>query len=320
MANTKQLNKEEEISLFQHATGKLAYGLTNDYMFRAIMQKNEKVLRGLIGSLLGISQEEIVSVELTNPIILGSAIGEKESILDLKIILNHDQLLNIEMQVANRGYWVERSLLYLCRNFGRLQSGQDYAEVMPCLHIGIIDFDLFKEEEGFYSRYRLLNVENRRIYSSKFGINVLNLRKTEHATQEDRINELDVWAKLFKAKTWEEIRMLAKTNDFVKEAATSIYAVSEDEAIRLQCEARERYERDWAGSYNSGVRDGIKEGMEAGLKEGKKEGRKEGKKEGNLEAIRNVMKNLQMTEQQAMDALGIPASEQAEYAALLQPK
>ena len=94
--------------------------------------------------------------------------------------------------------------------------------------------------------------------------------------------------------------MLAKTNDFVKEAATSIYAVSEDEAIRLQCEARERYERDWAGSYNSGVRDG--------------------KLEGNLDAIRNLMKNLQMTEQQAMDALGIPVSEQAEYASLLQIK
>ena len=102
--------------------------------------------------------------------------------------------------------------------------------------------------------------------------------------------------------------MLAKKNDFVKEAATSIYAVSEDEAIRLQCEARERYERDWAGSYNSGMRDGRKEGLE------------EGKKESYLEAIRNLMKNLQMTEQQAMDALGIPASEQAEYAALLQPK
>lgn len=98
--------------------------------------------------------------------------------------------------------------------------------------------------------------------------------------------------------------MLAKTNDFVKEAATSIYAVSEDEAIRLQCEARERYERDWAGSYNSGVRDGLKEGL----------------KEGHLESIRNLMKNLQMTDQQAMDALGIPTAEQIEYTALLQAK
>ena len=38
--------------------------------------------------------------------------------------------------------------------------------------------------------------------------------------------------------------------------------MSADEAIRLQCEARERYERDWASSYESGRREGIKEGIE----------------------------------------------------------
>ena len=34
--------------------------------------------------------------------------------------------------------------------------------------------------------------------------------------------------------------------------------MSSDEAIKLQCEARERYERDWANSYKSGERNGIK--------------------------------------------------------------
>ena len=56
--------------------------------------------------------------------------------------------------------------------------------------------------------------------------------------------------------------MIAENYDFAREAANSIYAVSSDEAIRLQCEARERYERDWASSYESGRREGIKEGIE----------------------------------------------------------
>ena len=56
--------------------------------------------------------------------------------------------------------------------------------------------------------------------------------------------------------------MIAENYDFAREAANSIYAVSSDEAIRLQCEARERYERDWASSYESGHREGIKEGIE----------------------------------------------------------
>ena len=48
--------------------------------------------------------------------------------------------------------------------------------------------------------------------------------------------------------------MIAENYDFAREAANSIYAVSADEAIKLQCEARERYERDWASSYESGHR------------------------------------------------------------------
>ncbi|MBO4901766.1 MAG: Rpn family recombination-promoting nuclease/putative transposase [Lachnospiraceae bacterium] len=259
-----QLNTDPDIPKYQNATGKLEYSLTNDYMFRAVMQNNEKMLRGLIGSLLGLTQDEILSVELTNPIILGNALGEKELILDLKINLNRERVLNIEMQVAKREDWPERSLIYLCRIFDNLKSGEDYSNVLPCLHIGIIDFDLFEDKE-FYAKYRLMNVESHSVYTSKFGINVLNLRQVEQATEEDRRNKLDLWVRLFKAKTWEELKMLAETSDIAKEAAKSIYAVSEDEAIKLQCEARERYERDWASSYSSGRRTGEKVGIKEGV-------------------------------------------------------
>ena len=41
-----------------------------------------------------------------------------------------------------------------------------------------------------------------------------------------------------------------------------------DKDIRLQCEARERYERDRTSLYNSGHREGHREGHIAGLNEG----------------------------------------------------
>lgn len=37
---------------FQNATGRIDYTLMNDYMFRAVLQQNENVLKGLISSLL----------------------------------------------------------------------------------------------------------------------------------------------------------------------------------------------------------------------------------------------------------------------------
>ena len=214
MRKTKKLNNDVEAKemAYKDATGRLEYTLTNDYLFHIVMQKNEKVLRGLIGSLLGLSQDEIVKVDLKNPIIPGQSIGDKEVILDLMIILNDSRFLNIEMQVGKRKDWAERSLTYLCRNYDHLSKGDVYSDVMPCLHIGIIDFDLFEDMHEFYSIYRIKNVKNGRIYTNKFGINVLNLRCIDNATKADKKNDLDVWAKLFKARTWERKSHYAQHN------------------------------------------------------------------------------------------------------------
>ena len=51
----------------------------------------------------------------------------------------------------------------------------------------------------------------------------------------------------FKAKTWEEIKMLAEKDEFLQEAAASIYTANADEMVRQRCRARqevERYERE----------------------------------------------------------------------------
>ena len=239
---------------FMNAAGRLMFRLTNDYLFHVVMQRNEKVLRGLLCSLLGWPPERLSRVDLRNPILPGQVIGDKEVVLDLMLVLNDESRLNIEMQVSKVEDWPERSLFYLCKGFDNLKEGQDYSEIMPCLHIGIIDFELFKGDTEFYSRYRLENIKNGRIYTDKFGINVLNLRNIDHATDEDNAYELDVWARLFKAQTWEELRELAEKYDFAKEAATSIYAVSEEEAVKLACMARERYDHDRASFFNAGRR------------------------------------------------------------------
>lgn len=84
--------------LYMQATGKLPYTLTNDYMFKALLQKNETVLKHLICSLLHLRLEEIHSVEVKNPILLGTALTEdfdsKTFILDINVLLNNHTLTN----------------------------------------------------------------------------------------------------------------------------------------------------------------------------------------------------------------------------------
>ncbi|MCM1120878.1 MAG: PD-(D/E)XK nuclease family transposase, partial [bacterium] len=100
---------------YMHATGKMSHTLVNDYLFKALLQKNETVLRHLICSLLHLRPEQIESVEIRNPILLGAALTEdfdsKTFILDVNVLLNDQTVVNLEAK--------------------------------PVIHIGFLDFTLF---------------------------------------------------------------------------------------------------------------------------------------------------------------------------------
>ena len=228
---------------YMQATGKMPYSLTNDYLFRALLQKNNRVLKHLICALLHLQPEKVQTVTIINPIVLGQAIDNKTFILDVRVLLDNSAVINLEMQIVNYRNWPERSLSYLCRNFDQLQKGQDYRETKPVVHIGFLDFTLFPEHPEFYATYKMLNVKNHNVFTDKFVLSVVDLDQIRMATEEDRQWEIDYWAALFKATTWEETKMLAEKNPILEDAVKTLYEMSEEEQIREQCMAREDYYR-----------------------------------------------------------------------------
>ena len=216
--------------------------MTNDYMFRALFQKNNRALKGLLSALLHVRPEEILSVKITNPIVIGETIQDKEFRLDIKAVLNGYQQINLEMQVVNRHDWPERSIGYLSRMYNNLQKGDQYIDTKPAIHIGILNFSPFEEQPIFYSRNLLMDVIHHRIYSSKFAVNVLDLSHIELATEEDKNWNLNFWARLFKAKTWEEMKMIAKDNEYFTEASNTLCDLYANFNVRERCRDREDYE------------------------------------------------------------------------------
>lgn len=225
------------------ANGQVEYTLKNDYMFRAVLQTNTNALKSLIGSLLHLDASCVQSADIQNPIELGKSVTEKNFHLDIKVCLNNNTIINMEMQVLNEGDWPERSLSYLCRTFDNLSRGETYLDVKPAIHIGFLDFTLFKEYPEFYATYKLLNIKNQHVYTDKFRLSVVDLTNIHLATEEDREYQIDYWAELFKASTWEEIKELAEKSQAIKEASRTMYKLSKEEEIRMQCEAREDYYR-----------------------------------------------------------------------------
>lgn len=228
---------------YEQATGSPKYGLTNDYMFRVVFQENELARKGLIASILHMNPDNIQSVTIRNPIKLGEQIDDKEFVLDIEVLLNNNQLINLEMQMENQQNWQDRSLSYLCRSFDHLYKGEKYTEAKPTTHIGFLNFVPFPERPEFNGCYKILNEKNHALYSDKLSLHVVDLTHIELATEEDKAWKIDYWARLFTATTWEELKMIAKNNIYMKAATEEMYIRSADEMIEQRCRARNDYYR-----------------------------------------------------------------------------
>ncbi len=228
-------------NIFQNATGPVTIRLTNDYLFKRLLQENSQVLKSLICSLLHFSPSQIKNVTITNPILPGDSVTDKTVILDVNIIFNSGSRINLEMQVVNKHNWTDRATFYTCRNFTDLNKGDDFSFLNPVFQIGFLDFVLFPEHPSFYATYKLSNIKTHHVFTEKLSIGIVDLTNISLATPEDQRYNIDKWAKLFKAQTWEDIKMLAAQDISLNAAATTVYQLSEDEHIRQQCEAREDY-------------------------------------------------------------------------------
>jgi len=108
--------------------------------------------------------------------------------------------------------------------------------------VGFLNFTLFPDNPEFYATYKLINVKNQKIYSDKLCISVVDLTQIAMATEEDKKYEIDLWARIFKATTWEEVNALAEKNEYLQEVVSGVRQLTEDEYLRQRMQAREDYE------------------------------------------------------------------------------
>ncbi len=235
------LEMEEVSEALKKATGVIPYTFLNDYMFRVILQKHKNVLRSVVCACLKLKAEEVQDIVVQNPIEPGEAIDDKTFILDIHVLLNNNMIINLEMQVLDLKDWPERSLSYLARSYDNVAKGDEYINVKPVYHIGFLNYTLFAEYPEFFAKYRMMNLKNHHVYTTKFNLYVVDLTQIELATQEDVDTGLVYWTQVFKAKTWEELRQMAERHQELQEATEALYVYNQDEIVKEQCRARQDY-------------------------------------------------------------------------------
>ena len=245
-----------------------------DFCFKELMEEPE-VRRGFISAVLGIRPEEIIQTTLLPTHLRKESQEEKLGILDVRVLLNGDIQINMEMQVAPFELWAERSLFYLGKMYiDQIKEGEDYDVLKKCIHIGILDFVMFQEEEEFYSRFHIWEDQRHRKYTDKLEVHILELPKLDRYRYPQ--TELLKWARFINAERKEDLEMIAKTDKFLGKAYEALTNLSADEKKRLEYEAREKAIRDhhhqMKSNWNAGHEQGLKQGIEQGIEQGEKSG------------------------------------------------
>lgn len=236
-----------------------------DFCFQELME-DEKVRRGFIGAILNVPPEELESVELLPKRLRKKHKKDKYGILDVRVRLKNGEQMNIEMQSVAYDYWQERSLFYLGKMYvDQVHEGEDYNQLKKCIHVGILDFNLF-EHERYYSRFHIWEDTSRDMYSDKFEIHILELPKL--ANYEYPQTELLSWAQFFGAKSKEEIEMVAEQDEYLQRAYEKLAEISADESRRDEYEERLKAIRDHRHMIASGRREGLREGLREGEEKG----------------------------------------------------
>ena len=202
-----------------------------DFCFKELMEF-EEVRQGFIAAVLGIEPEEVIKTELLPTHLRVRHNKDKLGILDVRVILNGDVQLDMEIQVAKFLFWRERSLFYLSKMYSDvILTGEGYHVLGKCIHVGILDFILFEEDEEFYSCFHMWEDKRRRKYSDKFEIHIVELPKlAEHEYPETALLK---WAKFLNAEKKEEFEMAAKTDPHIRKAYEQLLHMSEDGNKRL---------------------------------------------------------------------------------------
>lgn len=252
----------------------------SDVMFKELM-RNEVVRRGFISDVLDIPLEEIKSVRLENPFLSRRSRAEKQCILDVRIQLNDDSRINVELQIRRLAYWDKRSLFYLAKMYtDNLFIGQKYDRLKKCIVINILDF-AGDEHPGYHKVYHLRDQEGR-LYSDQFEVHIIELNK------ELTGDKLDDWIRFFQVKNMGELNKLQSRNAGVMEAVEEVKRMNLIRSIRLWYEARLMYQRDqWA------IEDAIREdSWNAGHAEGHAAGHAEGDLYRSQQGILDLLEEL----------------------------
>ena len=263
--------------------------LTSDYVFKRIFgqEENKQALKDFLESIL---EEEILKIEIKNPEIPKNFYDSKYGVLDLKVTLNDDVVVDVEMQMRNEHDIEQRMPYYLASNYvNSLKEGEIYIRAKKSIVISILNFNYYKRNE-YHSIARMMfekpkpeeNVKMGYEKEDKYATRYLEMHIIELPKFKRKNPEIDTkleqWLWLFVGSD-KKVEKAKKVNKEIEKINKKLASMSLSREERNNYEFRLKAIRDEASAIDYATRVGLERGMQQGIQQGIQQGLEQGKKE-----------------------------------------
>jgi len=230
----------------------------NDYLFLKLFGEKgdeEQCLAFLNAVLCSKSKKPINLIKiLENKTFSADVIGEKSSILDVRVETDTGEKINIEVQLRNLHNMEKRTLLHWGREYTKsISAGDDYKDLPRVITINIVNFDNIKLDD-FHTCFHLWEDDNHDyLLTDVLEIHFINMVKFRKLKTKDIANKpLERWLTFFDVSTSEEIlQEVIQMDSAINKTNERLNFVSQDKDFLRNYEMRATALSDWTTGINT---------------------------------------------------------------------
>ena len=240
--------------------------LRNDYAFKRVfgVEENKDVLQDFLECILDIPPETIADLELLDKEFHKDSISDKTGVLDVKLRLKNNTIIDIEIQNRWNSEFVQRTIFYWAKmHTENLKTGEVYTKLPKCITINIVGegFDL---NSLIHSEYNVVEKHLNDRLSDELEIHFLNLAKVkeqdENTESDEKKKKLYNWLKFIETDDEEVRNMLAQESPMMRKANATIEIMEMSPKEKWLYENRMKYEHDKASWKHEGYQEGLDKG------------------------------------------------------------
>ena len=239
----------------------------NDYLFLKLMGEkgDEEQCLAFLNAVLGsksLKPVKLVKI-LENKTFVADVVGDKSSILDVRVETDIGEKINIEVQLKDLQNMEKRTLWYWGREYTKgISSGGKYNDLPKVININIVNFDNIKLED-FHTCFHLWEDEHHEyLLTDVLEIHFINMVKFRKLKNKDKRNKpLERWLGFFDINTSEEeLKEIIKMDSAIKKAQERLDFVTQDKEVLREYHLREMAQYDWNTGINAATERGFEEG------------------------------------------------------------